>query len=255
MVTVRVLTLAVLLACMASPLVHCQNQPPSPSGITRTVLASAPLASVVDAPRHFKLVSVRLSANQETAYSGPMGFVFVLDGELDVSGDPTPQNLAKGDALFVAAGKRVSIAAGGKKPAAYLHFLLATAAELGSPLENRPAVIQEVFRSQSPVPGLKAGPYEFTLVRVAFPPRFSANPPHHRSGAALYYINAGTGMITFDGKTEPRPAGAIQYEPHDFVHYWANPGGQALVMIQANLSQEGVPAVVFVQEPNKSPPK
>ena len=84
-------------------------------------------------------------------------------------------------------------------------------------------------------------------MRVTLPPRFPTNPPHHRSGAALYYIFSGTGMFTTGGNTTPRRAGAAHYKPYDLVHQWANLGDEPLVLIQANISQEGVPAVMFVR--------
>jgi len=70
------------------------------------------------------------------------------------------------------------------------------------------------------------------------------NPPHYRSGAALYYVIAGTGAVTADGKVEPRVAGAPHFEPYGWVHQWAVPGDTPLVLLQANISQEGVPAVL-----------
>ena len=213
----------------------------------RAVLASTPLSSVADAPRYFKLVRVHLPAAQAVTYSGPVGFVLVLDGALEVTSGADQRSLAKSDGVLVAAGKSTIFKSAPDKPAEFLHFVLLTAGELNAPMESPPAVVKELYRMASPIPGLKPGPYEFTLVRVAFPPRFPPNPPHHRSGAALYYIFSGTGMFTTDGKTEPRPAGVAHYEPYDLVHQWANPGDEPLVMIQASINQEGVPAVMFVQ--------
>jgi hypothetical protein len=34
--------------------------------------------------------------------------------------------------------------------------------------------------------------------------KMPSNLPHHRSGAALYYVISGTGANTVDGKTEAR---------------------------------------------------
>jgi len=217
------------------------------TGTVRAVLGSTPLASVADAPRYFKLVRVHLPATQVATYNGPVGFVLVLEGALDVTSGADQQSLAKSDGVLVAKDKSTIFKSAPGKPAEFLHFVLATAGELNAPMESPPAVVKELYRTASPIPGLKSGPYEFTLVRVAFPPRFPINPPHHRSGAALYYIFSGTGMFTADGKTEPRPAGVAHYEPYDLVHQWANPGDEPLVIIQANINQEGVPAVIFVQ--------
>jgi quercetin dioxygenase-like cupin family protein len=216
-------------------------------GTVRAVLGSTPLASVADAPRYFRLVRVHLPATQAVTYNGPVGFVLVLEGALEVTSGADQRSLAKSDGVLVAKGKSTVFKSAPSKPAEFLHFVLSTADELNAPMESPPAVVKELYRTASPIPGLKPGPYEFTLVRVAFPPRFPLNPPHHRSGAALYYMFSGTGMFTSNGKTEPRPAGVAHYEPYDLVHQWANPGDEPLVIIQASINQEGVPAVMFVQ--------
>ncbi len=232
---------------------------PAPSasggGTLRAVLASTALPSVVDAPRYFKMVRVDVPAKQATTYNGAVGFVLVLSGSLEVTSGSDRQLLEKGDAVLVARGMDTTLKAGGSQPAVYLHVALPTAGELGKPMEGRPAVVTELYTTASPIPGLKPGPYEFTLVRATLPPRMPINPPHRRSGAAIYYIFSGTGMTTTGGKTEPKPAGVPVYEPYDLVHQWANPGDAPLVIIQANISQEGVPAVIFVQDAGAGAPK
>ena len=216
-------------------------------GTVRTVVGSTPLASLADAPRYFKLVRVHLRAKQTSAYNGPVGFVLIVDGSLEVTSGADQRSVAKGDGVLVAAGQSAIFKSATGKPVEFLHFVLLTAGELNAPMESRPAVVEELYRTASPIPGLKPGPYEFTLVRVTLPPHFPVNPPHQRSGAALYYIFSGTGMFTTGGNTAPRRAGAAHYEPYDLIHQWANPGDEPLVLIQANISQEGVPAVMFVQ--------
>ena len=94
------------------------------------------------------------------------------------------------------------------------------------------------------LPGLKAGPYEFSLTRATYPAGMPANLMHYRSGAALYYVLTGTGAFTADGTTEAKPAGVPHFERQGWVHQWANPGDTPLVLLQANISQEGVPAVL-----------
>ena len=84
--------------------------------------------------------------------------------------------------------------------------------------------MEELYRSPDPLPGLQSGPYEFSLTQVSLPPAMPANPPHSRSGAALYYLAAGNGMFTAEGKTEPRTTGVAHFEPRGLVHRWANPG-------------------------------
>jgi quercetin dioxygenase-like cupin family protein len=235
-----------LLASVVSAQVPAAPGTAGPSTV-RAVLASTRLSSVADAARYFKLVRVHLPAAQAVTYKGPVGFVLVLDGALEVTSGADQGTLVKGDGALVAEGKSTILKSASGKPAEFLHFVLSTAGELNAPMESAPALVKELYRTASPIPGLKPGPYEFTLVRVAFPPRFPLNPPHHRSGAALYYIFSGTGMFTSNGKTEPRPAGVAHYEPYDLVHQWANPGDEPLVIIQASINQEGVPAVMFVQ--------
>ena len=235
-----------LLASVVSAQVPAAPGTAGPSTV-RAVLASTRLSSVADAARYFKLVRVHLPAAQAVTYKGPVGFVLVLDGALEVTSGADQGTLVKGDGALVAEGKSTILKSASGKPAEFLHFVLSTAGELNAPMESAPALVKELYRTASPIPGLKPGPYEFTLVRVAFPPHFPLNPPHHRSGAALYYIFSGTGMFTSSGKTEPRPAGVAHYEPYDLVHQWANPGDEPLVIIQASINQEGVPAVMFVQ--------
>jgi quercetin dioxygenase-like cupin family protein len=225
---------------------------PSP-GIVRSLLATTPLPSVVDVPRHFRLVIVNLAEGKSTSYKGPNGFVAVLEGTLDVVLGKEKFSLVNDEGLHVAAGVSASFKAGAGKAVKFLHYVLASTAELAAPMEKPPAVVTELARTSAPIPGLKPGPYEFTLARITFPPHFR-NPPHYRSGAALYYVASGAGEVTFSGKTEARPAGATQYEPNDFIHNWAT-GEKPMVMFQANISQEGVPVVIFLPQPAASAPK
>jgi len=102
-------------------------------------------------------------------------------------------------------------------------------------------VVTELCRTPEPLPDLQAGPYELSLARVTLPAGTPADPPYIRSGAALNYVLAGTGLITAEGRTEKRTAGMPDFEFH--VYEWVNLGNTPLVLLQANLSQEGIPAV------------
>ena len=82
------------------------------------------------------------------------------------------------------------------------------------------------------------------MTRVSFPPEMASNPPHHRSGAALYYIIAGTGANTVEGKLETRAPGSLIYEPFGLVHQWGNPGPVPLTFLAFNINPEGVAAVL-----------
>jgi mannose-6-phosphate isomerase-like protein (cupin superfamily) len=134
--------------------------------------------------------------------------------------------------------------AGSGAPSTFLHFFLVPAGELGRPAETAPAVVRELYRTASPIPDLKPGSYDLNLTRVTFPAQMPSNPPHHRSGAALYLIISGTGANTIDGKTEARGPGSLIYEPYDLVHQWGNPGNEPLIFLAFNINPEGVAAVL-----------
>jgi quercetin dioxygenase-like cupin family protein len=105
-------------------------------------------------------------------------------------------------------------------------------------------VVTELRRTPDLLPGLQAGPYEMRLTRVTLPAGMPADRPQFRSGAELNYVLAGTGLFTAEGKTEGRTAGTADFELKGLVYQWQNPGDAPLVLLQANLSREGMPAVV-----------
>ncbi len=239
---------AVAAACLlfiARPGIIVAQEAPVSTPV-RIVLALASLPTVVEAPMYFKLSRIELGAGYTTNYAGPVGFVYLVSGSLTVQAD-TQRSLRAGDALLVTPGSLFSFTAAGTEPAVFAHWVLGRAGELDEATEREPAVVTELFRNSDPIPNLKSGPYEFTLTRVTFPPRMAPNVPHYRSGAALYYILQGSGSFIASGKTEERVTGMPHFEPHGWVHRWGNPGPEPLVLLQANISEEGVPAVVLVQ--------
>jgi mannose-6-phosphate isomerase-like protein (cupin superfamily) len=66
---------------------------------------------------------------------------------------------------------------------------------------------------------------------------------HRATGAALYYIVAGTGAVTIDGRTEDKGPGSLVFEPYGLIHQWANPRGEPLTTVIFNLNPEGMGAV------------
>jgi mannose-6-phosphate isomerase-like protein (cupin superfamily) len=241
----RTSLLALVLSSLAL-LALAQSQPPN---TVRTLLAAGRLASVVDTPLHFKLFAVRLPPTERVSYSGPNSMLYVLSGTLTVALDSTSQTVSDGAGVFIPASRAAVFSATGAEPAQWLQFFLAPVAEIEKPLLGGPARVEELYRTPESLPGLSAGPYEFSLTRVALPAGMPANPPHYRSGAALYYVMAGSGTFMADGKTEPRAAGMPHFERSGWVHQWANPGNAPLVLLQANISQEGVPAVLSAVPP------
>ena len=123
------------------------------------------------------------------------------------------------------------------------------AAALDKPVESEPASVTELFRTPAAIPDLRPGVYDINLTRVTFPPQMPANPPHHRSGAALYYVVSGTGATTVAASTTPKGAGSLIYEPSSLVHQWGNPGTEPWTFLAFNINPEGVPAVVMETAP------
>ena len=151
--------------------------------------------------------------------------------------------LNAGEGLFVASGKTCQVKASGTEPSIFLHFLLASAADLDRQAATPPAAATELYRTSAPIPGLRSGAYDLNLTRVTFPARMPSNAPHHRSGAALYYVISGTGANTVGNQTIHREPGSLIYEPYGLVHQWGNPGDAPLTFLTFNINPEGVPAV------------
>ena len=253
MISTTVVLVGLSIIVLLAPAAHAQTgQTAGRSTTLRQVLASGPLRTVVDAPVFFRVVRVNLGAERSTTYTGLDGVIYQMTGTLALSGPSGSVTLREGEGAFLSAVEKVTVKAGAG-PATYLHFVLVREPDLKRPLASGDAIATELRQPAGPLPGLKLGPYEFSLTRVTFPPRFPRNAPHMRSGGALYFILSGTGLITVDGTSEPRGPGALQYEPHGFVHQWENAGDTPFVILQANISPEGLPAVIFTS-PGGSPP-
>jgi quercetin dioxygenase-like cupin family protein len=233
-----------LLGAIALPASGAAQTTPTPPAITRTVVAATKLPTVTDAPLHFKLVSITLQPDERSSVSAANGILYQMSGSTEVALDGEAKMLNAGDGLFIADGKTAGLTAGRGGPSTFLHFFLAPAGDLGRPAETAPAAVRELYRTATPIPDLKLGGYDLNLTRVTFPGQMPSNPPHHRSGAALYYIISGTGANTVDGKTEARGPGSLIYEPYALVHQWGNPGNEPLIFLAFNINPEGVAAVL-----------
>jgi quercetin dioxygenase-like cupin family protein len=220
-----------------------QTTPTSPA-ITRTIVAATKLPSVVETPLYFKATRVTLQPGGRSSLSVANGILYQLSGSTEISLGGENKVLGVGEALFVAAGKTASLSARSGAPSILLCFLLAPVAELGRLTATAPAVVTELYRTAAPIPDLKSGGYDLNLTRVTFPAGMPSNPPHHRSGAALYYIVSGTGANTVDGTTKTRGPGSLIYEPFGLVHQWGNPGGDPLTFLAFNINPDGVAAVL-----------
>ena len=233
-----------LLGAIALPASGTAQTTPAPPATTRTVVAATKLATVTDVPLYFKAVSVTLHPDQMSGISAANGILYQMSGTTQVALDGGARRLNAGEGLFIARGKTAALRAGANGPSTFLHFLLAPADDLDRPAEKAPPAVRELYRTADPIPNLKPGSYDLNLTRVTFPAGMPSNPPHHRSGAALYFIIAGTGSNTVDGKTEAREPGSLIYEPYGLVHQWGNPGNEPLIFLAFNINPEGVAAVL-----------
>jgi quercetin dioxygenase-like cupin family protein len=233
-----------LLGAIALPTSSAAQTTPAPPAITRTVVAATKLPTVTDVPLHFKAVSVTLQPGEKSGVSAANGILYQIAGSTAVALDGEAKTLNAGEGLFIAGGKTAALTAGSGGPSTLLHFFLAPAADLSRPAETAPATVRELYRTAAPIPDLKPGGYDLNLTRVTFPAQMPSNPPHHRSGAALYFIVSGTGANTVDGKTETRGPGSLVYEPYALVHQWGNPGNEPLTFLAFNINPEGVAAVL-----------
>ena len=240
----RIMTLGTaLLAATALALSASAQTTPTALAITRTIVAATKLPSVVETPLHFKAMRVTLQPGGKSSLSAANGILYQLSGSTEISGGEN-KVLGAGEALFVAAGRTASLSAGSGAPSILLYFILAPAAELDRPTATASATVAELYRTMAPIPDLKPGGYDLNLTRVTFPPGMPSNAPHHRSGAALYYIVSGTGANTVDGTTKTRGPDSLIYEPFGLVHQWGNPGGEPLTFLAFNINPDGVAAVL-----------
>jgi quercetin dioxygenase-like cupin family protein len=233
-----------LFGAMALPASGAAQTTAAPPAITRTVIAATKLPTVTDVPVHFKAVSITLQPDERGTVSAANGILYQMSGSAEVALDGEAKMLYAGEGLFIAGGKTAALTAGSGGPSTFLHFFLAPAANLDRAVETPPAVTRELYRTASPIPDLKPGSYDLNLTRVTFPAQMPSNPPHHRSGAALYFIISGTGANTVDGKTEARGPGSLIYEPYGLVHQWGNRGNEPLIFLAFNINPEGVAAVL-----------
>jgi quercetin dioxygenase-like cupin family protein len=199
---------------------------------------------VGDTPVHFKAVSVTIPSGASSSVSPTNGILYQLSGSTEVSVAGEVKAISPGEGLFIASGNTAMLKSGDAGPSTLLHFLLVPTPDLNRLLEAPPAVVQELYRTEAPLPALKPGRYDLNLTRVTFPPQMPSNAPHHRSGAALYYIISGTGANTVEGTLEAKTPGSLIYEPFGLVHQWGNPGAVSLTFLAFNINPEGVAAVL-----------
>lgn len=240
-------TLLVGLGAAASLGAVALAQPQTPVPAARTVVAQAKLPSVADQPMHFRAIGVALKSGETENIAGVTSVVYQMSGSSDVFVGGQTTTIAAGNGVYVPAGSPASITAKGGKSNTLVFQL---APQTGHAAEMGPGTVKEMFSSNDPLPGLKAGTYDMNLTRVTFPSGMPLNAPHHRTGGALYFVISGTGANVIAGTTYQRTPGTFIYEPFGLVHQWGNPGPEPLTFVTFNINQEGVPAVAQEAKPN-----
>lgn len=226
-------------------------------GPVRTVLALGRVASMIETPMYFKLSRVTIPAAATVVYRGDHSMIYLLSGALTVSAANDKRALQQGEGTYLPPGIELILQAGAGAVAELLQYQLLRAPYSATPAMNAPASAVELHQMNIPANALKAGPYEFSMTRVTLPAGASRPRPHTRSGAALYYVlsdgtitvwpSATVDALTGESRSEPRQVGTIQEEPYGFIHSWSPKADAPLVLLQANISQEGVPEIIFVK--------
>lgn len=232
-------TAILVLALLASAALRAQ-EPPRP---VRMVIATERLASLADAARSFALLRVDFAKGQRAAFAGANGYVYVLAGKVRIGSDAA-RTLSVGEAAYIRAGEAAEFSNAGSAHATLLHFMLVAGSGSATGYSGT-AKVGELHRTAA-IPAMQNGPYEFSITKVTSPPKVKP-PMHHRSGAAIYYVLEGSATLHMESASEPRKAGAVQFEPSTFVHTWENSGSVPLVILQANISREGTPEIVFLR--------
>jgi quercetin dioxygenase-like cupin family protein len=235
--------IAITLGAAALTVAAAAQTPPAAPAIARTVVAGTKLPSLGNTPLYFRAVRVSIPPGQKVSLSAPNSILYQLSGSTEVA-NGTAKTITGGGGVLIAGGTTASLTAGNAEPSTLLYFLLAPKDVLDRPVAAAPATVKDLYRTPAPLPEPRPGSYELNLTRVTFPPGMPSNRPHHRSGAALYYIVSGTGANTVGGKTTERGPRSLIYEPSGLVHQWGNPGSEPLTFLAFNINPEGVPAVV-----------
>jgi quercetin dioxygenase-like cupin family protein len=236
--------------------VHAQS--PS-SGPIRTVLAIERVSGPIQEPTQLTLARVVIPAGAKTRYLGASAMVYLTAGQAIVSKERDVRTVRENEGFHIPANAEVSFETPTDSKAELLIYRLLGGADATptAALMGTPASATEVHRMRLSASLMKDGPFEFSMTRVTLPAGATRPRPHTRSGAALYYVLS-EGQITIwpeatveslkgDSRTESRATGAVQEEPYGFIHSWS-PGSQgALILLQANISQEGSPEIIFVK--------
>jgi len=245
------------LAALISSVAFSAAAQPADKGPVRAVLALGRVPSMVDSPMSIKLSHISLPAGANASYRGSHSVVYLMTGSVTVSVAGDRRVVRSEEGAYLPPGTDVLIQSGADAPAELIQYELMRSADAAKSGMSSPASVKELHQMKIPADALKPGPYEFSMTRVTLPAGATRPRPHTRSGAALYYV-LGEGAVTIwpsatvdalsgENRTEARRTGDVQEEPYGFIHSWSSKVDAALVLLQANISQEGVPEIIFVK--------
>jgi quercetin dioxygenase-like cupin family protein len=252
----KVIGLAISVALISSVALPAAAQP-ADKGPVRAVLALGRVPSMIDAPMSIKLSRVSIPAGANVNYRGSHSVIYAMSGSvtITVSGDRRPLRPEEG--AYLSPGTDALIQVAQDAPAELIQFELVRSADAAKPGMISPASVKELHQMKIPAEAIKPGPHEFSMTRVTLPAGASRPRPHTRSGAALYYLlsdgavtiwpSATAEALSGESRTESRRFGDVQEEPYGFIHSWSPKADAALVLLQANISREGVPEIIFVK--------
>ena len=126
--------------------------------MTRTVVASTKLPSVVETPLYFRGLQLSLPRHETGTLSAPNGILYQLSGSTEISLGNQTKMLRAGDGMFLATGNSASLKAGSDEASTLLHFLLTPAPDRNKPAVTVPLSVKELYRTDVPIPDLKPGP-------------------------------------------------------------------------------------------------
>ncbi len=250
---IRFMALAALISSLGpSAVAQTSNKGP-----VRAVLALGRVPSVIDTPMSIRLSRVSMSPGAAATYGGAHVMVYVLSGVMTVTSAKDRRVVQPEEGVYLPPATDAVIKAGVEGPVELVQYELVSAADAQPSGVNSQVSVKELHQMKIPVGALKSGPHELSLTRVTIPAGAARPRPHTRSGVALYYVlaegtisiwpTATVDALSGESRTEPRRVGDVQEEPYGFIHSWSPKDDAALVLLQANISHEGVPEIIFVK--------
>jgi hypothetical protein len=217
----------------------------------QAVIATAVLSDVTSHPIYFTVLAGTFWSGETNRVATGSEIYYEFFGTTELTLGSKTTTLQAGEGTFIPSGAKFKIKTTDRR-VTYLQFLLTPNSYTEHSDEPGGTTI-EVYRSPSPIPGLKNDTYVLTLSRVTVPPQAPPDPPHRRSGAALHYVLSGVGAEITEGRGSAMGPGSVSYEPGELVYQWSNPSLKPLIYLVFNLNAKGEDPVILSD--GASPPR